>query len=169
LFALVLFFLSRDVASYINLSCKQKVSEIIQTNASLPLTAAGYLEAIESNDRDRIGRYVLLQPNDGNDDNDTDYSAENCFLSHRGPDTKMDLIDPLTEMMQSLYGRAFFVDCVPANMQCRSREVENANVLCRFLWSCPVIVIFLSSGYHESEWCLEELLYGPLSASFGSY
>lgn len=118
----------------------------------ISLNAKGYLQALKSGDETEIGRYVWLKV-----DGDEKYVGEDGFFSHRGVDTKKELVAPLAKLQRELYGHKIFVDCEPVNERSRSSDVDKANILRKSLWKCPVIVIFLSRHFHESEWCLREL------------
>jgi hypothetical protein len=80
--------------------------------------------------------------------------GKHCFFSHRGPDTKKPLVEPLQLTLKALYGIDSFVDSLPVGEYCNDDKVD---ILRQALWSCPKMVIFLSPRFHKSKWALKEL------------
>jgi hypothetical protein len=75
------------------------------------------------------------------------------FLSHRGPDTKERLVRPVHWLLQRL-GVPHFFDQDPREgirlMKRNDEEMSSA------LYGAQVVVLFLSSGFCESKWCVWE-------------
>jgi len=154
-------------------SCKDDGGDDSPTDAkALPkkkswkMTSAGFQEAVKSGTN--LERYIFMPPTSSSlsspPENETfgkgdgnKLISEDCFLSHRGPDKKMDLVAPFARMMTALYGMTFFVDCEATNMKSKAQEGNKVNVLRQALWACRVVVVFLSKNFHESIWCLKEL------------
>lgn len=122
------------------------------------LSAEGYRQAIASDKEDEIRQFVWL-PDDraGNANTEVQYQPEEVFLSHRGPDTKYNLVLPLAGVLKELYGVTCFVDLLPTNIESRAQTENKVDILRQSLWSCSVVLIFLSPRFHESKWCLREL------------
>ena len=122
-----------------------------------PLTAQGFLRALELEDEILLSDYVLL-PQDDPRRHSTDYSGEDCFLSHRGPDTKRDLVVPLARTLTNLYGYRLFVDAQAVNEHARgSGHLPKRDVLRHALWKCQSMLILISRTFDQSSWCLREL------------
>ena len=118
------------------------------------LTAANFLRAMDSNDPDVLSNFVFLSKHDPR----PDYEGEDCFMSHRGPGTKRDLVVPLAKTLRELYDFKFFVDCEPVNKLSRNAlDLDKGEVIRHSLWKCRVILVFLSRDFHNSKWCLLEL------------
>lgn len=111
------------------------------------LTAERFLKAMESRNHERLKEFIFLvseaSPPYGN--------PQQAFLSHYGDDTKNLLIYPFKKMMEDLHGYDLFIDCDP------KRYGNVKEVLARSLWSCPVLLFFVSKNFHKSPWCLWEL------------
>jgi len=110
--------------------------------------------AIDKKDQPTIDQYTFPRPQTANSES---FQPEQGFLSHRGPDTKLDLVGPLSRMMANLYGHSYFVDYLPTNTLERARAASTADAIAQSIWACKVIVVFISPNFHESEWCLKEL------------
>ena len=119
------------------------------------LTGKAFLEALESEDENLLSKFVFL--NNKKDDRDQ-YEGEDCFLCHRGPDTKRDLVVPLARTLTELYGYKFFVDCEAVNEHSRGfGHLDKEDVIRHALWKSRIVIVFLSRYFHESKWCLKEL------------
>jgi tetratricopeptide (TPR) repeat protein len=79
---------------------------------------------------------------------------KHCFFSHRGPDTKKPLVEPLQRTLKAFYDIEAFVDSLPIGEYSNDDKVD---ILRRTLWSCAKMVIFLSPKFHKSKWALKEL------------
>eukprot|EP00522_Entomoneis_paludosa_P014534 CAMPEP_0172439438 /NCGR_PEP_ID=MMETSP1065-20121228/430_1 /TAXON_ID=265537 /ORGANISM="Amphiprora paludosa, Strain CCMP125" /LENGTH=1028 /DNA_ID=CAMNT_0013188121 /DNA_START=74 /DNA_END=3160 /DNA_ORIENTATION=- len=130
------------------------------------MTASNFRQALQSpNNTKRLSNFVLLPPvMEDADDDDVDqlYTPEHAFLLHRHADSHVhwDMMVPLTQLMKTLYGHEYFLDCDSASSSSSVETWEGssqANIVCRSLWNCPVIAIVLSPTFHESEWCLKQL------------
>ena len=118
------------------------------------LTAANFLRAMDSNDPDVLSNFVFLSKHDPR----PDYKGEDCFMSHRGPDTKRDYVVPLAKTLRELYEFKIFVDCEPVNELSRNAlDLDKGEVIRHSLWKCRVVLVFLSRDFHNSKWCLLEL------------
>jgi len=75
------------------------------------------------------------------------------FLSHRGPDTKKDLVRPLSYILSQLRVPHFF-DQSDESMRL---GLDSVFQMQQAAWYCHVGVVIFSAGFRDSEWCLKEL------------
>ncbi len=85
--------------------------------------------------------------------NNTPASQFVFFLSHRGPDTKQDLVKPLSFILKEL-GVPHFFD---QNDEAMQLGKINSEQMAEAAWSSRVGVVVLSDRFAESTWCLREL------------
>jgi hypothetical protein len=127
------------------------------SSAAIRLTGENLKIAMESKDGEKKSRMlqtlIYTDPYKG-DAGTTPTMHKDCFFSHRGPDTKKPLVEPLQRTLKALYDIDSFVDSLPIGENSNDDKVD---ILRRALWSCPKMVIFLSPKFHKSKWSLKEL------------
>jgi tetratricopeptide (TPR) repeat protein len=126
-------------------------------SANIRLTGVNLKIAMEIKDGEERSRMlqtlIYTDPYEG-DTGTTPTIHKDCFFSHRGPDTKKPLVEPLQRTLKALYDIDGFVDSLPIGEYSNDDKVD---VLRRALWSCAKMVIFLSPKFHKSKWALKEL------------
>jgi tetratricopeptide (TPR) repeat protein len=126
-------------------------------SANIRLTGENLKIAMELKDGEEKSRMLqaLIYTDPFEDDAGTTPTMhKDCFFSHRGPDTKKPLVEPLQRTLKVIYDIDSFVDSLPIGEYSNDDKVD---ILRRALWSCPKMVIFLSPKFHKSKWSLKEL------------
>ena len=76
------------------------------------------------------------------------------FLSHRGPDTKEQLVRALHFILDEQKVAHFFDQDAVHGI---TLGENNADEMARGLFGCRLALVFFSKRFHESRWCVKEV------------
>ena len=124
---------------------------------STSLTGENFLRALEAENQDLLSHFIYFQQQASTAD--PKQFQYDCFMSHLEQDTQRDLVAPLAETMQEIYGFHSFVDSDnnPKGDVKSPNENKDSSRTITALWTCRVVLVFLSREFHKSNRCLKEL------------